>query len=96
MRKNKIIKHLGFSLALFTACLLFGYGVLGNINDYGTYHWLFLLPILLPVSGLYFSLKALMAADGLQWKSLAFLMILANVGLAAFVFLAFSLTYVQF
>jgi len=94
--QNKTVKLLSISLSLFAGCLAFGYGVLGGIKDNDKHHWLFILPMILPILGIFLSVKALIIAKGWQWKCLALLAAVANIGLAVFVFFAYSLTYLQF
>ena len=92
--KNKQIKSL-FPVLLFLGALFYMYVVYDRINNFDKYHWLVLMPVVLPLAGIIFGVKMMVNLKGSE-KIFELFVTLLNLLLAAYIFVAFSFSYWQF
>lgn len=93
--KSKKHLFLIWSFILFFAGLLISLTINEYTKNYDKYHWLILLPIVLPLAGTIFGIIGIGRVQGFT-KLIPLLCVLANIGLAVVIFLAYSFSYWQF
>jgi amino acid transporter len=92
--KNKKIWTIISTLA-FLLGLILSMTINGHIRDFDNHHLLILAPIVLPAFGFFLGMYGIAKLQGYM-KILPILAMLANLVLAAIIFIAFSFSYWQF
>lgn len=95
MIKQIIAKQLFYPFGLFLLGLTIIMVQSSATKNYENNNWLILLPIILPLAGIYFGVKSILKAKGYA-KLIPLVSILANLGLAIIIFIAYSFSYWEF
>ncbi len=82
------------SFIFFVSGLVIASAIFNRVNNYDRYHWLLIVPVIFPLIGLGFSTILLIKSMG-RVRLLGIILGLANLGLAAFIFIGYALSYWQ-
>ena len=83
------------SSAAFLVGFIFVYEVYGKIKNFDRNHWLILIPLVFPLLGILFGIKSLFKEVGVS-KLIPISILLINVLLGAYIFVAYAFSYWQF